>query len=162
MVADVALAVAQEEAAESPAEKLNDVNEANENEPEPEEEKNLLIVEIDGQGALNCIAVKVSQTTYFEVTQGDARERHTRRKSPVGVADRPSHHVKTVGLELGGEDDVQQEELQEHIQDVQQFDQQIEEDQIRAESARKHEVILTCGLQSIVQSLICFLCLFTL
>ena len=51
--------------------------------PEPEEQVDHLVEQIDGQHALDCVTLDVTQTTHFEVTHCHARE--PARLAPVTV-----------------------------------------------------------------------------
>ena len=108
-------------------------------EPEPEEQVDLLVEEVDRQHALHGVAVDVApELTHLEVADGDARE-HT-GSGPVLVARQMREQVDAVPVVVGREEDVHEEQLPDDVDQVHDLDEQVEHGQVVAELLARHEV----------------------
>ena len=79
---DVVLSVGTNSEAHGPQQDGQATDGGDEDEPEPDEEVDLLVEEVDGQDALDRVRLHVAKLTDLEVTERDARK--TWRVGPVG------------------------------------------------------------------------------
>ena len=91
--------------------------------PVPEKHVDGLVVEVDGQHTLDGVRMYVDHvlTAHLEVTQSDAWERHVTLLRPVLILQHVAHDLKAERLVLAREDQVQQEQLADHVADVEDF-----------------------------------------
>ena len=112
-------------------------------EPEPEEQIDLLVEEIDRQHALDGVAVDVAQLTHFEVAKRDARE--ALRPRPVLPARQRVHHARAVRVVVGGEEDVHEEQLADDVSDVHELRADVERGEVVAVLLAGHRPPATLG-----------------
>jgi len=127
---DVPMSVDPYGDAEHPEEHRADGDRGDEYHPEPDEEEDLLVEEVDRQHALDGVALHVAEPTDLEVAHGDAGE--TRRHRPVVAGDHLFQNVDAVDVEALVEEGVEDEQLADDVDDVEQFDEQVERDEIVA------------------------------
>ena len=104
--------------------------------PVPEEHVDRLIVEVDGQYTLNGVRVDVDHvlTAHFEVAQRHSWKRHITLLGPVLVRQQVAHNLEAERLVLGRQDEVEQEQLTDHVSDVEDFRDEEQHHQIVADS----------------------------
>ena len=71
---DVVVLVRAGHGARDPDDEAVDGEQGHADDPEPEEHEDLLVVQVDGQGALHRVAVHVTQPAHVEVAHGDPGE----------------------------------------------------------------------------------------
>ena len=72
-----------------PLQQPQDAGDDDEHQPEPEERVDLLVPDVQGQRALQRIALDVGQPPHVEVAEGDSRERRVGRVLPLVVWSHP-------------------------------------------------------------------------
>ena len=118
------------------------------------EDEYLLVEEVGRQHALRSVPVYVGLLSYLEVTERDARE--SLRQRPILAVQQSGYDLDSVQVivTIHAEEDVQDEELGDGIEQVKQFGDQVNEDQIVAgisaaeEAAHPGYGILDPGTQS--------------
>jgi len=107
-----------------------------EHHPVPEEHVDGLVVEVDGQYTLDRVRMDVDHvlTAHLEVAQRHSWKRHVALLRPVLVRQKVTYHLKAERLVLGRQDDVEQEQLADHVADVEDFRDQEQHHQIVADS----------------------------
>ena len=108
----------------------------NEDHPVPEEDVDGLVVEVDGQYALHGVRMNVDHvlTANLEVAEGHSWKHHITLLGPVPVCQQVAHHFEAEGLILGGKDAIQQEQLSNHVADVEHLGDEEQHHQIVADS----------------------------
>jgi len=107
-------------------------------EPEVNEEKDLLVEQIDRQDALDVVAVHGAQPTHLQVAHRDAREPdgsggRGRTRRPIRAdLDQPADDVDAVRVEGNAEEQVEQVQLGDDVDQVEALDSQVGQDQVVA------------------------------
>ena len=93
---------------------------SHQDQPVPEEDVDRLIVEVNGQYTLYGVRMYVDHvlTTDLEVAQSDPWKRHITLLGPVPVGYQVADDLEAKGTVLGGQDDVEKEQLADHVADV--------------------------------------------
>ena len=101
-------------------------------EPEPEEDVDVLVVEVDGQDALDGVRMDVDHVLAadLEVAERDARERDVALLGPVAVLDEAARHVEPERVVLGREDGVEGEQLADDVADVEHLGDEEQHEQV--------------------------------
>ena len=93
--------------------------------PEVNDDKDLLVEEVDWQGALDRVdMVILAQVADGEVAHGDAREAW--RLPEVIASDNIPDHFEPVQIKVGAHEHIQQKELTARIRDVHQLDKDVQ------------------------------------
>lgn len=110
---------------EQPVKHRVDRHACDQTQPEPNENEDLLVEQVDGQRALNGVAMVVlAERAYDEVAHGDARK--TRRLPEVLALEQVVDHLEAVDVEVGSEERVEQEELAAHVTHVEQLGEHVQ------------------------------------
>lgn len=105
-------------------------NGRHQNEPKPKKDENLLIEHVDGQDALDSVAVLVRQFPDFEIAHGYSWEMPGfGPHSPVGQL---FDEIKPIERVVRPEDAIHDEKLTDDIHDVKHFADDVEADEITA------------------------------
>lgn len=121
---DVAMAIHTERASQRPCQETEAGESSDENHPEPQEQVDFLVEQIDGENALDGVALHVSKATHLEVAHGHTREAW--RRGPVfSVGERP-HHVNSIQMEIGSKKSVKSEKLSDDVGDEDQLAEEVE------------------------------------
>lgn len=139
VVADELEAIAEEDGPADPNNKADCADACHEDHPEPQEEVNLLVVEVYRQNALDRVRLNVAEvlTPDAEVAEGDAWKGDVAFLCPVVPVDHFADDVYAEGAVLGGEDDVEEEELENDVSNIADLGEDEKENEIVAESKRK-------------------------
>jgi len=107
--------------------------------PVPEEHVDGLVVEIDRQYTLDSVWVNVDHvlTSDLEVAQSHAWKRHITLLRPVLVLDETADHVVAECVVLGCEHNVEEEQLTDHVDDVEHLRDDEQRSQIAAPPATR-------------------------
>lgn len=91
--------------------------------PVPEEHVDALVVEVDGQYTLDGVIMDVDHvlTAHLEVAQRHSWKRHITLIRPVLVSHQAAQNVDAERVVLGRQDVVEEEQLADHVDDVEQF-----------------------------------------
>ena len=111
------------ECPEQPFDATADGHQCHENEPEPNEDENLLVEEVDGKNALHDVTVDTGLVTYLEVAECDPWEPLGRR--PVQPPHQLVDHVDAIQVEIIPQEHIEHEELPDGVGDVDQFDEDV-------------------------------------
>lgn len=132
MVGDELDAVGEADGASEPDDQTEDANGGNEHHPEPEEQVDLLVIEVDGQDALDGVRLDVAEVLAAdaEVAEGDAREGDVALLRPVVVVDHLANEVDAEGAVLGVKNRVEQKQLDENVRDVTQLRKEEQQEKI--------------------------------
>ena len=95
-----------------------------EDQPEPQEDVDLLVEQVDGQHALHAVAVVVGHLAYFEVAHGDAWE--AARGRPLRARGQVLQHLEAVQVVVRRQEGVQHEQLPNGVADVQHLHQEVD------------------------------------
>ena len=135
---DVADAIAADGELEQPCGDVGRGEHRQHHHPEPDEDVDLLVEQIDGEDTLHRVAMVVAQATRREVAHGDAGK--LRRHGPVLLTGHQvADHRESVHVIIRAQERVQHEELAQHVDDVEDLGDQVEDDQIVAVSAAEDE-----------------------
>ena len=108
-----------------PVEEAVDAHERDETQPEPNEDEYLLVEQVDGQCALNGVAVVVlAERADDKVTHGDARK--ARRLPEVLALDEIAEHLEAVDVEVWSHECVEHKELTAHVGHIEQLGENVE------------------------------------
>jgi len=143
MSADVHDSTVPEGDRPEPARDADDGHGGDAGQPEPKKCVDLLVEEVDGQDALDCVSVNGPHLPDFKVAQRDARK--PTHDDTVGGSDgRPAaspdtttgrqvdqylHAVRTV---VGGQEDIEQEDLSDGVGEVKQLGDDVQYEQVVA------------------------------
>lgn len=130
---NVAVPVHAEDASKGPGEETEAHNSGHKHHPEPDEQVDLLVEEVNGQHALHGVPLHVPQSPHFEIAHGDAGK--ARGLRPVLPAGEGLHHIDTVEVVVGAEEDVEDEELADDVGDVDELTEDVEDGQVVAVTA---------------------------
>ena len=115
--------VSHQHRSENPRQQAGDADACQHDHPVPEEQIDLLVVHVDRQDALDRVLLRVAEVlpADLEVAVCDPRKGHVAlfRLRPVLVGDEVPDHVDPEGVVSGGQHDVQEEQLTDHVGDVQ-------------------------------------------
>ena len=120
----VPVAVVAEEDVVQPRYVAADGDQKHDDEPEPEEEEDLLVEEIDGQHALDRVALQILELPDLKVTERDAWEAWG-RNAQLPVVNQSGEKIEPVHVEIHGEEGVQQEELGDGVDTVKELDEHV-------------------------------------
>jgi len=98
--------------------------------PEPDEEKDLLVEEVDRQDALDRVALHVGQPADAEVAERHARK--PRRRGPVRSLHHRPQNLDAEQVEVLAEEEVEREQLADDVDEEKQLDGQVDGDQVVA------------------------------
>jgi len=94
-----------------------------ESEPEPQEEKDLLVEEVDREDALHGVALHGAETSYPKVAHRHAWE--PLRHGPIGTGHDGADHLDAVEVKVLAEEEVESEELYNGVGNEEQFDAEV-------------------------------------
>ena len=127
----VAYPVALEGDAHEPVDGAEGRAQNDEHDPEPEEQVDALVEEVDRQHALHGVAVDVvAELTHLEVAHRDAGE--ARRLRPLLILRQVFQHGDAVPVEIGRQEEVHEDQLQQGIAEVNDFGQHVQHRQVVA------------------------------
>ena len=133
----VAPAVGVEHGAQRPGEETQTGQGGDEDHPEPEEQVDLLVEQVDGQHALDGVALHVAETSNLQVAHRDARE--PIRLRPVIASQQLLNHIDTIQVVVGAEEMVEYKQLADDVDDKEYFRDQVERDQVIPLATTTHE-----------------------
>ena len=113
---------------EEPLEEVSQTDCGQTDEPEPDEQKDLLVEQVYGQRTLDDVAVKTGLGADLELTQSDPGE--PLRFGPIETAQESLDDESTVQVVVVYQQRVQQEELTDGVDDVDGLDGQIGRDEV--------------------------------
>jgi len=138
VIADELQPVLKQHSAQQPYDEADNASKCYGDHPEPEEHVNLLVVQVDGQDALDSVRLHVAEvlTTDLEVAESDSWKRDVAVFGPVRVRDEMTEHVDAERRVARRQDSVQHEQLTEHVDDVAQLGEEEQHHQIVAQPVR--------------------------
>ena len=122
---------------EEPAQKVDGGDESQEDVPEPDEDEELLVEEVDSEGALHYVVVHAGLVANLELTQRHSGE--PLRVTPVFSADEAFHDVDAIEVEVDLEEEFQQEELSQGVAKVAELDGHVARDEVVAVQFSTHK-----------------------
>ena len=111
-----------------------------EEEPEPDEEEDLLVEQVDRKDTLDRVSMHVGLLPHLEVAQGDTGEA-VGLQPPVALVDGGLHHGQPVHevLVAHAEEGVEQEELTDGVGEVESFRAEVDEAEMVAVGSRPED-----------------------
>lgn len=139
--------------AHNPHEGIKNVDDGDDDEPKPQEDEDFLVEQVDHQHTLHSVAMEVAKHADLEVTHCDARE--VAGFVPLAPLHQVGQDVHPVEGMRCPQELVEQEELRDHVPDVQDLGDEVHEAEVASEALGAHEtgaarLDLAAGTASIV------------
>ena len=145
----VAHPVALEGDAHEPVDEAEGRAQDDEHDPEPEEQVDALVEEVDRQHALHGVPVDVvAELPHLEVAHRDAGE--ARRLRPLLVLGQVPQHGDAVPVEVGRQEEVHEDQLQQRVAEVDEFRHHVQHRQVVAVLLAAHHP--TARLQDVLDA----------
>ena len=90
---------------------------------------------------MDGVGMQVAKATDCKIAHGNPRKRHLGRGRPIVILKHPLEHLVTIETKLNRKNAVQDEELGNHIQEIQHLCEDIQDDQICPKSETKIDII---------------------